>query len=175
MLNKFYKSNKGFTLVELMIVVAIIALLATIAIPGFVRARKRTQIAKVINAARILDAAADQWAVETNKSDGATAPTVSDLLNPDGNDATQDGYLKQNTGISGPAGATTGSGSLFELDIDGIEFTVNPVGEKLTVTGVGTMIGGDVNAAVLGVNSSGSVYTKVADWLADKGFKSDSN
>ena len=43
MLNKFNKRRGGFTLVEIMIVVAIIALLAAIAVPGFLRARKRSQ------------------------------------------------------------------------------------------------------------------------------------
>ena len=43
MLNKLNKRRGGFTLVEIMIVVAIIALLAAIAVPGFLRARKRSQ------------------------------------------------------------------------------------------------------------------------------------
>ena len=43
MLNKLNKRREGFTLVEIMIVVAIIALLAAIAVPGFLRARKRSQ------------------------------------------------------------------------------------------------------------------------------------
>jgi prepilin-type N-terminal cleavage/methylation domain-containing protein len=60
----------GFTLVEIMIVVAIIALLAAIAVPGFLRARKRSQAAKVINDLRMIDAAVDQYAIETGKKTG---------------------------------------------------------------------------------------------------------
>jgi prepilin-type N-terminal cleavage/methylation domain-containing protein len=60
----------GFTLVEIMIVVAIIALLAAIAVPGFLRARKRSQASKIINDLRMLDAAMDQYAIETGKKTG---------------------------------------------------------------------------------------------------------
>jgi prepilin-type N-terminal cleavage/methylation domain-containing protein len=67
-------SNRhGFTLVEIMIVVAIIALLATIAVPSFLRARKRSQATKVLNSARLMDAAIDQWAIEKNQDDDAIA------------------------------------------------------------------------------------------------------
>jgi prepilin-type N-terminal cleavage/methylation domain-containing protein len=60
----------GFTLVEIMIVVAIIALLAAIAVPGFLRARKRSQASKILNDLRMIDGAVDQYAIETNKSSG---------------------------------------------------------------------------------------------------------
>jgi prepilin-type N-terminal cleavage/methylation domain-containing protein len=71
-------SNKrlgGFTLVEIMIVVAIIALLAVIAVPGFVRARKRSQASRVINDLRLISAAVDQYAVEFNKLAGTPVDT----------------------------------------------------------------------------------------------------
>jgi prepilin-type N-terminal cleavage/methylation domain-containing protein len=68
----------GFTLVEIMIVVAIIALLASIAVPGFLRARKRTQASRVLNDLRLLDGAVDQYAIETNKITGNN-PTFTDL------------------------------------------------------------------------------------------------
>jgi prepilin-type N-terminal cleavage/methylation domain-containing protein len=60
----------GFTLVEIMIVVAIIALLASIAVPGFLRARKRSQASRVINDLRLIDNACDMYAIENNKSTG---------------------------------------------------------------------------------------------------------
>lgn len=76
------KTNRtsGFTLVEIMIVVAIIALLAAIAVPGFLRARKRTQAAKILNDLRLIDSAVDQYAIETNKQGGA-AVAVTDWTN----------------------------------------------------------------------------------------------
>ena len=62
----------GFTLVEIMIVVAIIALLAAIAVPNFLRARKRSQATRMLEDLRIIDSAIDQYAIETNKGGGAT-------------------------------------------------------------------------------------------------------
>jgi prepilin-type N-terminal cleavage/methylation domain-containing protein len=61
------KKRAGFTLVEIMIVVAIIALLAAIAVPGFLRARKRSQASKVLNDLRLISSAMDQYAIEANK------------------------------------------------------------------------------------------------------------
>ncbi|MFQ3578106.1 MAG: prepilin-type N-terminal cleavage/methylation domain-containing protein [Verrucomicrobiia bacterium] len=57
---------KGFTLVEIMIVVAIIALLAALAIPGFLRARVRAQASAVLNDARVLDGIVSQYMLEQN-------------------------------------------------------------------------------------------------------------
>jgi prepilin-type N-terminal cleavage/methylation domain-containing protein len=76
MLNQFNKRRGGFTLVEIMIVVAIIALLAAIAVPGFLRARKRSQASRVVNDLRLIDAAVDQYAIENNKSTGTVINTV---------------------------------------------------------------------------------------------------
>ena len=74
------KRRGGFTLVEIMIVVAIIALLAAIAVPGFLRARKRSQAAKVLNDLRMIDAAVDQYAIETSKVTGSSV-SVTDWTN----------------------------------------------------------------------------------------------
>ena len=71
MLNKLQRNHGGFTLVEIMIVVAIIALLAAIAVPNFLRARKRSQATKMLEDLRILNDAVDQYAIDTNKSSGA--------------------------------------------------------------------------------------------------------
>ena len=76
MLNKLNKRRGGFTLVEIMIVVAIIALLAAIAVPGFLRARKRSQASRIINDLRLIDSAVDQYAIENNKASGASVPVV---------------------------------------------------------------------------------------------------
>ncbi|MEY2499383.1 MAG: type pilus assembly protein PilA [Verrucomicrobiota bacterium] len=77
MLNKLNKRRGGFTLVEIMIVVAIIALLAAIAVPGFLRARKRSQASRIINDLRLIDSAVDQYAIENNKASTAVV-NVSD-------------------------------------------------------------------------------------------------
>jgi prepilin-type N-terminal cleavage/methylation domain-containing protein len=88
MLNKLNKRRGGFTLVEIMIVVAIIALLAAIAVPGFLRARKRSQASRIINDLRLIDSAVDQYAIETNKK-SQDLVKVSDWTN----------YLKKGTNL----------------------------------------------------------------------------
>jgi len=88
MLNKLNKRRGGFTLVEIMIVVAIIALLAAIAVPGFLRARKRSQASRIINDLRLIDSAVDQYAIETNKKSGDKVQ-VTDWTN----------YLKKGTNL----------------------------------------------------------------------------
>src|SRR6187401_2282138 len=78
MLNKLtQKSRGGFTLVEIMIVVAIIALLASVAVAGFLRARKRSQASKVINDLRMIDSSVEQYAIELNKQSGTPVPVVA--------------------------------------------------------------------------------------------------
>ncbi len=72
MLQKLNTKRGGFTLVEIMIVVAIIALLAAIAVPNFLRSRRRAQATQVLQDLRMIDAAIDQYAIENNKSGGAS-------------------------------------------------------------------------------------------------------
>jgi prepilin-type N-terminal cleavage/methylation domain-containing protein len=80
MLNAINKRRGGFTLVEIMIVVAIIALLAAIAVPGFLRARKRSQASRILNDLRMIDSAVDQYAIETNRTSGAPV-AITDWTN----------------------------------------------------------------------------------------------
>ena len=79
MKNALHKNRRGFTLVELMIVVAIISLLAGIAVPSYNRSRKRSQATHVLEDLRMLEYALDRWAIENNKSIGDAA-ALSDLL-----------------------------------------------------------------------------------------------
>jgi prepilin-type N-terminal cleavage/methylation domain-containing protein len=60
----------GFTLVEIMIVVTVIALLAAIALPSFLRARGRSQATRMLQDLRVLNAAVDQYAIDYNKAGG---------------------------------------------------------------------------------------------------------
>ncbi len=94
MLNKFNKRRGGFTLVEIMIVVAIIALLAAIAVPGFLRARKRSQASRILNDLRMIDSAVDQYAIETNRK------TNDAVLVPDWTNYLKKGSVLYNSGKS---------------------------------------------------------------------------
>ncbi len=70
------KSSQGFTLVEIMIVVVIIGLLAAMAIPAFQKVRTSSQDKAVLNNARQLAAAADQYFLEN----GVSTVTVTNLV-----------------------------------------------------------------------------------------------
>ena len=89
----------GFTLVEIMIVVAIIGLLAAIAIPNFVKARSTSQANACINNMRQIDGAAQQWALEKGKKTGDTVSLTTDLTP----------YIKLNSASSIPPCPAGGS------------------------------------------------------------------
>ena len=106
MLLRLNAKRGGFTLVEIMIVVAIIALLAAIAVPNFLRSRKRSQATQCLEDLRQIDSAVDQYAIETNKS-GGSAVVWSDIQK----------YLKTGTRLYSTGNA----------DILGNAFTVSSV------------------------------------------------
>src|SRR6266536_1817636 len=62
----------GFTIVELMIVVAVIGMLLALAIPNFMKSRDTSQLTAVFNNLRMIETAKDQWALENKKGTGDT-------------------------------------------------------------------------------------------------------
>jgi prepilin-type N-terminal cleavage/methylation domain-containing protein len=66
-------NRRAFTLVEMMVVVAIIAMLSAIATSNVIRSRKRAQAAKILDDLRLLDGALDQYALDNNKAYGDVA------------------------------------------------------------------------------------------------------
>ncbi len=84
---------QGFTLLEIMIVVSIIGLLATMAIPNYLRARHRSQAVQVMSDLRALDAAVQLYVIENNKTD-TSAFAIDDLIP----------YVKAGTRLAGSDG-----------------------------------------------------------------------
>ena len=90
--------QQAFTLVEIMIVVAIIGLLAALAVPSFIKVRKESRAKRIVNDARQIDAAIDTWALQAGAVDGDAVDLVqaarymkSGTINP--NDVLGNPYL----------------------------------------------------------------------------------
>src|SRR5260221_9140944 len=109
MLQKLTRNRGGFTLVEIMIVVAIIALLAAIAVPNFLRARKRSQATRILEDLRVIDGAVDQYAIESNKGSGYTVEWT-DIQK----------YLKTGTALYSSGGTDLLGGSYVGFSVDAV-------------------------------------------------------
>jgi prepilin-type N-terminal cleavage/methylation domain-containing protein len=109
MLQKLNNRRGGFTLVEIMVVVAIIAMLAAIAVPNFLRARKRSQATRVLEDLRMIDSAIDQYAIETNKTTGA-AVSWNDVK----------AYLKTGSALYNSGGGDLFGNSFPALTVDSL-------------------------------------------------------
>lgn len=90
MFRKLHTNHSAFTLVEIMVIVALIGLLSAIAVPNFLRSRKRTQATNVLEDLRILDYAIDQYAIECGKATDFN-PDFADLQ----------AYMKRDTRLYG--------------------------------------------------------------------------
>jgi prepilin-type N-terminal cleavage/methylation domain-containing protein len=113
-----YRSG-GFTLVEIMIVVAIIGLLSAIALPNFIKARQTTQANACIENLREIDASIQQYALEANLPSGASVLPLSNLspyLGHRAGGATINGGITPNS-INCPANGT------YVVTLDSVEPT----------------------------------------------------
>lgn len=115
--------DQAFTLVEIMIVVAIIGLLAALSVPSFIKNRKQSQGRRIMNDARQIDAAINAWAMEVSAADGAVVNvTAAAQYTKSGNINTTD--LLGNPYLIGPVGtaqlaiATATKSSLDGVGID---------------------------------------------------------
>jgi prepilin-type N-terminal cleavage/methylation domain-containing protein len=107
----------GFTLVEIMIVVSLIGLLATIAVPSWLDARINAQKSACVNNLRQLDAAIQEYALENRK--GAASPVIVTALVP---------YLRNGSDVICPAGGTSIDDSYQTTDCQSPPECISPGG-----------------------------------------------
>ena len=74
------RGEKGFTLIEIMIVVLIIGILLAIAVPNFVKARETSRTKACVANLKQIDSAKEQWAMDNKKAEGdAVTNGLTDL------------------------------------------------------------------------------------------------
>src|ERR1039458_8301209 len=73
------QTHGGFTLIELMIVIALIGLLTTLAVPNLAKARDTSRLNMIYSNLRALDAAKDQWALDNNQASGTPVTDITVL------------------------------------------------------------------------------------------------
>lgn len=82
------RNNKGFTLIEIMIVVLIIGILLAVAVPSFLKARETSRAKSCVSNLKQIESAKEQWAMDNRKT-GTDTPTAEDLWGG------TDPYIKQ--------------------------------------------------------------------------------
>jgi type II secretory pathway pseudopilin PulG len=122
--------RQAFTLVEIMIIVALIGLLAALAIPTYIKVRKQAQGKRIINDARIIDAAIDSWTFEKGMKDG-------DVIG-----AAELTVIAQ----------YTKKGAISTVDVLGNPYTIGPIGATQVV------ISAETKAALTGVTIDWGPY-----------------
>jgi len=112
-MQKSNKHRRGFTLLEIMIVTAIVALLAVIAIPGYLRSRKRSLATTLLNSLRVIAGAKEQYETENVKN--YVTPVCRDLKT----------YFKPNSSLYNAIASAAVSTSFSDPKIQSVTFYIN--------------------------------------------------